>query len=125
MLTCLEIVNIIYMKCIEMCDEIKQKYNSTFSNRNQRENNYNYNYNTMYNNTYNSKDTVIDIDRQIVLETIDGPLFVNKNENIIPVSKLVTIDEETTLDTFTRDIKSPVSDISTESDWSVIMDDSN
>ena len=31
MLTCLEIVNIIYMKCIEMCDEIKQKYNSTFS----------------------------------------------------------------------------------------------
>ena len=116
MLTCLEIVNIIYMKCIEMCDEIKQKYNSTFSNRNQRENNYNYTY---------SKDTVIDIDKQIVLETVDGPLLVNKNENIIPVNKLVTINEEATLDTFTREIKSPVSDISTESDWSVIMDDNN
>jgi len=130
MLTCLEIVNILYMKCVELCNEIKFKYNSTFNNSRHRPRPYNYNsihgfndYSAKYN-----RDVVIDIDRQIVLETVTGPIFLDKKKEIIAPCNLATISENTTLDTFTGELLSPKSDTSdqsNESDWSVVMDDSN
>jgi len=124
MLTCLEILNILYMKCKELCSDIKFKYNSTFNDRRHRPYNFN---NEIYTARYN-RDVVIDIDKQIVLETVNGPILLNKeiNNDIIPTTSLVPIREEYTLDTFTSELKSPVgSDTSAESDWSVLMEDSN
>ena len=90
------------------------------------------NYNNIHGfNDYNAKynrDVVIDIDRQIVLETVTGPIFLDKKKEIIAPCNLATISENTTLDTFTGELLSPKSDTSdqsNESDWSVVMDDSN
>ena len=127
MLTCLEILNILYMKCIELCSEIKFKYNSTFNDRRHRPYNFN---NEIYTARYN-RDVVIDIDRQVVLEAVNGPILLNKDihSNVIHQTNLMPISEEYTLDTFTGELKSPTgsetSNISAESDWSVLMDDSN
>jgi hypothetical protein len=138
MLTCLEIVNILYLKCVDLCNEIKYKYNNVFNNTRHRP--VPYNYNSIYNNGTNyytndiaryNRDVVIDIDKQIVLETVNGPIFVNKNEGIISRCNLATISESNTLDTFTGELLSPKSDISdisdksNISDWSVLTDDSN
>ena len=57
MLTCLEIINILYMKCVELCSEIKFKYNSTFNDRRHRPYNFN---NEIYTARYN-RDVVIDL----------------------------------------------------------------
>ena len=140
MLTCLEIVNILYYKCVDLCYDIKYKYNRTFNDNRHRPRQYNYN--SIYNNDSNhysnhvtkyNRDVVIDIDKQVVLETVNGPIMLNKNktENLIIPCNLETISETTTLDTFTGELLSPTSDISDNSeqsnisDWSVIMDDSN
>jgi len=77
-----------------------------------------------------NRDVVIDIDNQVVLETVNGPIMLNKNktENLIIPCNLETISETTTLDTFNGELLSPRSDYSEQSnisDWSVIMDDSN
>ena len=137
MLTCLEIVNILYYKCVDLCYDIKYKYNRVFNNNRHRPRPYNYN--SIYENDPNhysnyiakyNRDVVIDIDKQVVLETVNGPILLNKNKNteIITPCNLPTISESTTLDTFTGELLSPKSDISEQSnisDWSVIMDDSN
>lgn len=140
MLTCLEIVNILYYKCVDLCYDIKYKYNRAFNDNRHRPRQYNYN--SIYNNDSNhysnhvtkyNRDVVIDIDKQVVLETVNGPIMLNKNktENLIIPCNLETISETTTLDTFTGELLSPKSDISDNSeqsnisDWSVIMDDSN
>lgn len=137
MLTCLEIVNILYYKCVDLCYDIKYKYNRVFNNNRHRPRPYNYN--SIYENDPNhysnyiaryNRDVVIDIDKQVVLETVNGPILLNKNKNadiIIPCN-LPTISESTTLDTFTGELLSPKSDTSEQSnisDWSVIMDDNN
>lgn len=129
MLTCLEIMNILYMKCVEICQDLKFKYNSTFNDRRHRPQNYYNNNYTDCSSRYN-RDVVIDIDKQLILETVNGPIFVtkNENENIIPERNLATINEKTILNTFTGELLSPVSDVSilsNESDWDVITDDSN
>ena len=36
MLTCLEIVNILYYKCVDLCHDIKYKYNRVFNNNSNR-----------------------------------------------------------------------------------------
>ena len=137
MLTCLEIVNILYYKCVDLCYDIKYKYNRVFNNNRHRPRPYNYN--SIYGNESNhysnyiakyNRDVVIDIDKQVVLETVNGPILLNKNKNteIITPCNLPTISESTTLDTFTGELLSPKSDISEQSnisDWSVIMDDNN
>ena len=137
MLTCLEIVNILYYKCVDLCYDIKYKYNRVFNNNRHRPRPYNYN--SIYENDPNhysnyitkyNRDVVIDIDKQVVLETVNGPILLNKNKNteIITPCNLPTISESTTLDTFTGELLSPKSDISEQSnisDWSVIMDDNN
>ena len=43
MLTCLEIVNILYYKCVDLCYDIKYKYNRVFNNNRHRPRPYNYN----------------------------------------------------------------------------------
>ena len=140
MLTCLEIVNILYYKCVDLCYEIKYKYNRVFNDNRHRPRQFNYN--SIYENDPNhysnyitkyNRDVVIDIDKQVVLETVNGPIMLNKNktDNLITPCNLETISETTTLDTFTGEVLSPKSDISGNSehsnisDWSVIMDDSN
>ena len=137
MLTCLEIVNILYYKCVDLCYDIKYKYNRVFNNNRHRPRPYNYN--SIYENDPNhysnyiakyNRDVVIDIDKQVVLETVNGPILLNKNKNadIITPCNLPTISESTTLDTFTGELLSPKSDTSEQSnisDWSVIMDDNN
>ena len=71
MLTCLEIVNILYYKCVDLCYDIKYKYNRVFNNNRHRP----YNYNSIYENDPNhyaitfakyNRDVVIDIDKQVV-----------------------------------------------------------
>ena len=140
MLTCLEIVNILYYKCVDLCYDIKYKFNRVFNDNRHRPRQYNYNsiydsdpnHYSNYITKYN-RDVVIDIDKQVVLETINGPIMLNKNKtsNLITPCNLAPISETTTLDTFTGELLSPKSDISEHSeqsnisDWSVIMDDSN
>ena len=140
MLTCLEIVNILYYKCVDLCYDIKYKYNRVFNDNRHRPRQFNYN--SIYDNDENhysnyitkyNRDVVIDIDKQVVLETVNGPIMLNKNktDNLIIPCKLAPISETTTLDTFTGELLSPKSDISDNSeqsnisDWSVIMEDSN
>ena len=43
MLTCLEIVNILYYKCVDLCYEIKYKYNRVFNDNRHRPRQFNYN----------------------------------------------------------------------------------
>ena len=43
MLTCLEIINILYIKCVTFCENIKNSYNSTFNDRRHRPEVYNNN----------------------------------------------------------------------------------
>ena len=127
MLTCLEIINIIYLKCVSLCENIKNSYNSTFNDRRHRpevfnNNNYNYSYtNELFSTKYN-KDVIIDMDKQILVETVSGPVFLNTNNNVIEPNKLATIDEKTTLETFTTESKIEGDN---DGDWSIIMDDNN
>ena len=122
MLTCLEIINILYIKCVSICESIKFNYNSTFNDRSHRPENYYNNYNSeLYSTRYN-KDIVIDMDKQILVETVAGPVFLNNEATIIEPSKLVTIDEKTTLDTFTTESKI---EGDKDGDWSIIMDGNN
>jgi hypothetical protein len=130
----------LYYKCVDLCYDIKYKYNRVFNDNRHRPRQFNYN--SIYDNDENhysnyitkyNRDVVIDIDKQVVLETVNGPIMLNKNktDNLIIPCKLAPISETTTLDTFTGELLSPKSDISDNSeqsnisDWSVIMDDSN
>jgi len=119
MLTCLEIINILYVKCVAICETIKFNYNSTF-NDNNYSNNRNYS-NELFTKKYN-KDVVIDMDNQILIETVSGPIFLNKDVKAIEPSKLVTIDEKVTLNTFSTESKIEGDN---DGDWSIIMDDNN
>jgi len=63
------------------------------------------------------------MDKQIVLETVSGPIILNNKENdIIPSCNLAKIDEETTLETFTFESKIEGDN---GGDWSIIMDGNN
>ena len=127
MLTCLEIINILYIKCVTFCESIKNSYNSTFNDLRHRpevynNNKYNYSYtNELFTTKYN-KDVIIDMDKQILVETVSGPVFLNTNNKVIEPNKLATIDEKTTLETFTTESKIEGDN---DGDWSIIMDDSN
>ena len=125
MLTCLEIINILYMKCNEFCHALKFNFDNVFNdsrNRPYTYNNNNNNYNNNYVAKYN-KDIIIDMDKQIVLETVSGPIILNNKENdIIPSCNLARIDEETTLETFTFESKIEGDN---SGDWSIIMDDNS
>lgn len=122
MLTCLEIINILYMKCNDLCNSLKFKFDSVFNERRNRPYRYHNNFNNNYVAKYN-KDVIIDMDKQIVLETVSGPIILNNKENeIIPSCNLATIDEETTLETFTFESKIEGDN---SGDWSIIMDDNN
>ena len=118
MLTCLEIINIIYLKCVSLCENIRNSYNSTFNDRRHRPEVYN---NELFTTKYN-KDVIIDMDKQILVETVSGPVFLNTNNNVIEPSKLATIDEKTTLETFTTESKIEGDN---DGDWSIIMDGNN
>ena len=124
MLTCLEIINILYMKCNEFCHSLKFNFDNVFNDSRNRP--YTYNNNNNYNNNYvakYNKDIIIDMDKQIVLETVSGPIILNNKENdIIPSCNLARIDEETTLETFTFESKIEGDN---SGDWSIIMDDNS
>ncbi len=128
MLTCLEIINILYMKCNDLCNSLKFKFDSVFNDNRNRPYRYHNNFNNNYNNYNNyvakyNKDVIIDMDKQIVLETVSGPIILNNKENdIIPSCNLATIDEETTLETFTFESKI---EGDKSGDWSIIMDDNS
>ena len=121
MLTCLEILNILYIKCTEMCGSIKFKFNTTFDDRRHRPYPYTNTENNIYSTRY-SKDFVIDMDRQILVETVSGPVFLKDDGNIIEKSKMTTIEEELPLNTFSTESKI---EGDYDGDWSIIMDDSN
>ena len=54
MLTCLEIINILYMKCNDLCNSLKFKFDSVFNENRNRPYRYNNNFNNNFNNSSSS-----------------------------------------------------------------------